>query len=317
MEYLEVLSKVVPVIVLLSLGYVLKIKQFISSPTVGEMKKLVVNVSLPALLFLAFLDVHFKAKYLVVIVVVFLVNILMLLLGGRFKRLFRVNDPYFTLMFTGFEVGMLGIPMFGAVFGVENIKYMGILDIGQELYVWFVLLGIIFSISAGSRDLKKLAASFISSPIIIAIFLGIALNTSGIQAVLKDNKLYVSVINTVELVSQLTIPLILLIIGYEINLDFHRLRLPVKIIGLRLVVLLPLALFIGKALFLNRLNLPGIYYMALLSMFILPPPFVIPLFARDERHDHSYIYNTLSVGTVVFVLLYVILIMYFAAGEIK
>jgi len=41
---------------------------------------------------------------------------------------------------------------------------------------------------------------------------------------------------------------------------------------------------------------------------ILPPPFTIPLFLKGET-DKSYILNTLSLATVIFVFLFAILVL--------
>ncbi len=313
MSYLSILPKVVPVLFLLTMGYIIKLKEFISARTIEEMKQLVVNISLPAVLFLAFLDVNFKREYLLVILVVILVNILMLILGNRLAGVFKVEDPYFPLLFTGFEVGMLGIPLFGAIYGMKNIKFMGVVDIGQELYVWFILLGIIFSLRSGEKNYKSLFRSFITSPIIIAIFLGIIINSSGLASLLSSNTVYVSLINSIDLIASLTIPLILLIIGYEINFNLNNLELPAKIIGLRLIILLPLALILNRYVFTDLLNLDKMYKIALTSMFILPPPFVIPLFIRDDK-NRTYIFNTLSLGTVVSITVYIILAVIYGAG---
>ncbi len=304
MAYLSILFKVMPVLVLLLLGYMIKLKGFLSTEAVTEIKRLVVNISLPALLFLVFLDVDFRVGYFLVILVIFLANILMLFLGRGFAGLFAVENPYFPLLFTGFEVGMLGIPLFGAVYGLENVKYMGVVQIGQELYVWFILLGLIFSLRKEGSNYRQVLQSFISSPVIIAIILGIVVNLTGLNTLAGDSNLYKALMNSLDLIAGLTVPLILIIIGYEINFKTGNLRLPLKIIGLRLILFLVLALFINKYIFTNFLNLNKMYNIALMSMFILPPPFIIPLFIADDE-ENKYIFNTLSLATLVSLAVYI------------
>lgn len=306
MTYLSILPKVIPVLVLLFLGYIMKLKDFISAKAITEMKQLVVNISLPAVLFLAFLDVNFKAEYFLVILAVFMANIIMLIIANTLAGAFNIKDPYFPLLFTGFEVGMLGIPLFGAIYGMENVKYMGIVDIGQELYVWFVLLGLIYSIRSGKRNYKKIFQPFISSPVIIAIILGIFVNSTGLVSFLSSSKIYISLIKSIEMIAGLTVPLILIIIGYEIDFNLGKLNLPLKIISLRLIIFLPLALIINKYVFTEVLNMDKMYNIALISMFILPPPFIIPLFVERDN-DNTYIFNTLSLGTVVSIIVYILI----------
>ena len=70
-NYFEIIPKIIPVFILLSVGYFLKIKKFISSNSISEIKKLIVNISLPALLFISFLDVNLTIEFFFVILIVF------------------------------------------------------------------------------------------------------------------------------------------------------------------------------------------------------------------------------------------------------
>lgn len=300
MSYLEVISEAIPIILLISLGYYLKSIGFISHKVVSEMKELVVNLSLPALLFLSFLEVNFVPKYLVIILVVLFSNLLMLAIGNGIEKLFDFDDPYFALLFGGFEVGMLGIPLFGAMYGVDKVKYMGVIDIGQELYVWFILLALLFKLRGEAKNIKELSLSFVTSPIIIAVFSGIALNSLGLEElILYNNQFGNGFLETIKLISQITIPVILMIIGYEMEFNFKNISLPLRIIGIRISILIPLALIINQFIFTQILDLNLFYKIALLAMFILPPPFIIPLFIKEnERENYTYIYNTLSLGSI-------------------
>ena len=53
MTYIDAFSKVLPVILLFILGALLRRTRFLGESTVGDLKKLIVNATLPALLFLA------------------------------------------------------------------------------------------------------------------------------------------------------------------------------------------------------------------------------------------------------------------------
>lgn len=55
---MQVLEKIIPIFVFLLIGYFFKVKKFISEKTLEELKKFIINITLPALLFNAFL--YFK-----------------------------------------------------------------------------------------------------------------------------------------------------------------------------------------------------------------------------------------------------------------
>ncbi|ACL70976.1 AEC family transporter [Halothermothrix orenii] len=299
LNFIAILSKFIPVVVLMGIGYYLRVKTYISQNTVNDIKKLVVNIALPALLFNSFLNVNFQVNYLYIIIMVFLGNLILLFTGYKFKGFIGVDDEYVPLLFSGFEVGMLGIPLFTAVFGIENVKYIGIIDIGHEIYIWFVLLGILLTLKKGKQSYKQLARSFITSPIIIAILMGMVFNTAGIPGLLKNIYLYNGIIDSISLLSNITVPLILLIIGFELDFKANSVRLPLKISALRLIFAVLVAGLIGFT-FVDFLKLNRMYVLALMVMFILPPPFIIPLFIKEDKDkDKSYIYNTLSLHSLI------------------
>src|SRR6056297_3377903 len=216
-DYLSIMPKIIPLLVLLILGYIFQRTKFLSKNTILEVKNFILNITLPALLFIAFLDIDFKKEYILVIFIVIVINLLMLYLGKIITPFLKKEDPYLKLLFTGFEMGMLGIPLFTAIYGIENVKFIGIIDIGHEIFIWFILLGILFKLRQESKKVNsyQLFKSFISSPVIIAILLGIVANITGLGAVRENSYLVLSFMKTVEMIAGLTVPLILIIIGYE------------------------------------------------------------------------------------------------------
>jgi predicted permease len=81
MVYVEALSKVLPVILLFLLGAFLNRLHFIRSEAIQDMKKLVLNVTLPAVLFLAFSRVSLEARHLLIVGIVFSACVVALLAG--------------------------------------------------------------------------------------------------------------------------------------------------------------------------------------------------------------------------------------------
>lgn len=314
MDYLSIISKVIPIIVLISIGYILKLNRFISTNTIDEIKKLIINISLPALLFTSFLDLELELKYLLIILIIFASNILMLYTGKLIGRFIKEKDSYFPLLFGGFEMGMLGFPLFGIVYGTDNIKYIGILDIGQEFYVWFILLAILLNLKNGEKNYRKLFHSFITSPVILAIIFALVFNLFEIKNFIANNSLLASLLESVNLVGSITIPLILIVIGYEANFKISNFYLPLKIISIRLVLLLILAVILNKYILTGLLNLGRMYNIALMTMFILPPPFIIPLFIKKEEiKGKEYIYNTLSLGLIVSLLAFIVVTVFYSS----
>mgnify|MGYP001113633698 CR=1 FL=1 len=296
---LYLVPKFIPIILLLLIGIVIKRTNFMSELSINELKKFVVNISLPALLFFSFLNTSFQYKYIVIILIIFGLNILMLGIGRLLKILLKIDNKYFTIMFTGFEMGMLGFSLYGSVYGPENISYIGVLDLGQEIFVWFILTSILLSFQNTTINIKSSVKNFISSPVIIAIFLGIVLNICGLSDYLTKNIFLSGFISTLSMISQVTIPFILIIIGYQLNLHFSKLYLPLITIVCRICIMIILGILINSLVFNNLLHLERKFSIALFTLLILPPPFIIPLFMKYNQTElDEYVGNTLSLGTI-------------------
>jgi len=128
---LDVLFKVLPVLLLFLLGYLLGRRNFLSPTTQSELKKLVVNITLPAALFLAFARVSLQPRLLVIPVVIFSACLFVLLASYRLAPKTWLERRNFPHLMAGFEAGMLGYAIFGAVYGQENIYKFALVDLGQ------------------------------------------------------------------------------------------------------------------------------------------------------------------------------------------
>ena len=84
------------------------------------------------------------------------------------------------------------------------------------------------------------------------------------------------------------------------HLQSRALVQPVKTILLRLVVWLPFGILFNLLVIENWLHLDIAFQAAVMTMIILPPPFVIPLFMKKEgEYDNEYVISTLSLATLV------------------
>lgn len=60
----DIINRVLPILLLISLGYFLRRRNFISENSINDVKKLVVNLALPAVLFLSFLQIELEIIFL-------------------------------------------------------------------------------------------------------------------------------------------------------------------------------------------------------------------------------------------------------------
>ena len=94
-QTIRILNQVLPILFLISLGYWINHKNFLAETTVNELRKIVVNLALPAVIFVSFLKVELKSSYFVIFVLTFVLCILLFLLGQLIKKQLDIRYSYF------------------------------------------------------------------------------------------------------------------------------------------------------------------------------------------------------------------------------
>lgn len=91
----EIISKITPVFILIFLGFIFKKKGLIKQETMDEMKKLVLDIALPALLFIIFIHMEIKIEVLGLTAVNILFFCLLLVFTYLIKDLKGISSPPF------------------------------------------------------------------------------------------------------------------------------------------------------------------------------------------------------------------------------
>jgi predicted permease len=299
MTFLQTISTTLPVLFLVGLGMLLRRTRFLQTETIGDFKALVVNITLPLLLFKAFATMQFELRFLLIVASVFSACTLVMLISSKLSFLPGLASPYSSFLMAGFEAGMLGYAVFAAIYGESNIPRFAVIDLGQVLFVFFILVTRLEVKQSGHLSARETAWQFFKTPVIVGVLAGITANLSGAYAFLDGLPILSSLLRTAEILAALTTPLVALIIGYELHFQAGSLARPAQTVALRLVIWLLLAVGFNILVIRNFLGLDPTFEAAVLIMAVLPAPFVIPLYLREgEQAERDYITNTLSLGTV-------------------
>ncbi len=307
-QTIQIINRVLPILFLIFLGYWIRRKAFLAEATIDELRKVVVNLALPAVLFISFLGIELRPSFFVIFGFTFSLCILLFLLGQFLKKQLKIEYAYFPYLTTGFEYGMLGISLFGGAYGLEKIGYIAVVDLGHEIFIWFVFLPLLLIKRDGAQNPADIGKSFLSSPVVMAIIASITLNVLGLRETLYQAPVTGAVMTTLDFLGNLTIPLILMIVGYGIRLDGHGLQDALRVVAIRLGLLIPLALLVNIYVIRGWLQLDAFFEAALFTLLILPPPFIIPLYRRRDvsTAEKQYINNVLMVHTVISITVYIV-----------
>lgn len=294
------LQKVLPVFLVLSLGVLCRNRALISRDGVNALKKVAVDIALPAVMFSAFATAEYSFKSVCVPLVMFALCCIALFLGFLLCRRLKIGGRLSPYVAAGFEAGMLGYALFAILFPGEKVSSFAMVDLGQVLFVFTV-----YKISlAGRSNVKDALREALSAPTVWAILLGLFVGATGLYDALKPSGINQVLDSLTDFVSAPTSVLILLAVGYDLSPSQIQWKKIGSLIGLRLGVS---ALLLGAALLLDSFVLGGMMHPgALLLMFVLPPPYVLPVFAdvEDERADVS---SALSALTFISIILFAIM----------
>ena len=295
----SVIQTALPVFLALALGMFCRSKGFLTRDGVDALKKVVLNLTLPFVLVEAFATAEYTAAALLLPLLMFGICCLALGLGYLAVRIFRVKGRLTKFLFSGFEAGMLGYALFVLLFPDHSVSEFALPDIGQTLFV-FTLYKILLS---GKTDVKAIGKDMATTPILWAVVAGVLIGATGLYGKMEQWGVAGILTASTSFLSAPTGMIILLTVGYDLVIKEIPWKKTAGLIAMRLGIMV---VCYAVAVVLNRAVLGGILFEgAMLLMLILPPPYVIPVFA-DEPEERVQISSALSALTLVTMVLFAV-----------
>ncbi len=324
LKVLNAAGSLAAIAILLAAGVVLARRGLLGDRAVDALKALITQLTLPLLLFRAFLRLEPNSHNAVLALAVFASCAVMGGIGVVAARALRLPGTETRLLFQGFEAGMLGYAFFAALHTGERLPAFAALDVGQGVYVFTVLL-VQMSIleqhrtreltlvgtagsgtTPGDDDAPKITFPWrdvVASKVLWAIFGGLAISLAapGIAASLAGPDGFAAAV--FDTVGGLTTPLVCLVIGASLAAGVPRDAAIVKVVALRTLVGLGLGLVFGL-LIVPALGFSEWYTKAAIMLFVLPAPFVIPVYYKRST---AFVGSVLTLSTAVSIALIAVL----------
>ncbi len=302
----EAMPKIIPIILLVTLGYLIQRNQWANDSEMGKIKTGIIQLALPAVLFMTFKDMDLKKEQLFTTLAFFMMMWFVYGVGrviSRFVGEYRELVPF---MVTGMAFGVLGIPLYAAVYGMENIGVISIFGVGHESFVWFVYLTLLRKNFTNQSFGRDTIIGFLRSPVIISIIAGVAVNLGGLNSLFETNVLVKGIGLTLTSLGGVTTPLIFIVVGYGIKLEKAFVRPAVKLLLIRYIVLIPTC-YLLKYLVIDRIvgDVTPLYNMAFFTFMVLSPPYMSGIFigAYSSKENTYVTNNVLVLGTVMAVVI--------------
>ena len=301
----EILSKVLPVLVMIALGRLCETKRIINDEQHAGLKAIVGDILLPVVLFQAFFTADYGKRMLLVFVLVFVGYGAALAAGYALRRFVKPYDRFMPLLMASAEGGMLGYALYALLCGADQTKTYAMVDIGQTVFAYTVFLTALKAAGGEKMTPKFIMKNIVTNKGCIGMLSGIVLGALGVYRAIDGTAAGEIVSSLLSFITAPTSALILIIMGYQLHASKQLLRPVLTTMGLRLGVLAVVCAAVSGILFAVIPFDKGLL-LALMLQCTLPAPFIIPLYA-DLGDDAEYVSTTLSLGTVLAVLLFFLL----------
>ena len=303
---LSVLEMVFPIVLLLGLGTLCRRKQLLTLDGLAGLKSIVGNICLPVVLFNAFFTARYSLSVLLTFLTVYLGFGAALLAGFALRKLAAPHGKFFPFLLTSAEGGMLGYALYGVLMGEQS--GFAVVDLGQTVFAYTAFLGTLTLVDGQTPSAGKLLRNIVTNKCCIGMALGIALGVAGVGGWMLSRPAAGLVTGTISAITAPTSALVLLIVGYELELDKKLLR-PVAVTVLTRLALMGGLLVLVSFVIFRIIPYDPALQIALMILYALPAPFIIPLFA-DVGGEGKYISTSLSVHTLCTVLLFAVIAAY-------
>lgn len=304
---MKVLEIIMPVLVMILLGIWCRKKNVLTQSGIDNIKSLVTNIMLPVAIFHALATAEYTGKIGILVGIMFVMLLISFSVGFLLKPLLEAPyKKYLPYMVCVYEGGMMAYPLYTSLCGSEHLSQIAVLDIAGLLFGFSVYMGMLGQTENGGKiSAKALFFSAVKTPAFVASVLGIAAGLTGIISRLVESSfggVYLSVENI--LTTSVT-SMILLVVGYSMELTRELIRPCIKTIVLRVCVqavmmagvLLAVYFLIGSS---QLMDLAIILYMA------APATFSMQTFLK-KKESSAYVSTTNSLYCIVSILVYMVL----------
>ena len=294
---------IVPIFAAIFLGILAKRKQILSAEENRGLQQFVMKIGLPCVIFNSCLtaNIGVESLGLMAMVLPFVLISTLWAFSARKKQLPHHNLP---MLFCAQETGMLGIPLFMILFGVDQAYRIGILDITQAIVVYPVI-GILSANTGENPTIKSIIKSVCTSPLLIMCALGLTLNLSGLRDALQNIGVLGIITESTGFLAQPVSAIMIFSVGYNFSLDSGSRGTIIKISTIHFCLFALSGLLIQAGLFLLP-SIEPITRWSILLYTTLPASYLAPGMGRTDE-DRTMASGVCSILTIVSLLIFCVI----------
>jgi len=215
----DLFLNILPILILLGFGYVLRKIEFFGEVAVQKLFALVGQILLPCVIFNSILHLDIRTEHLAISAAYFVFLVLLLVLSALVFKLLHLKRRFFIFYTSCFSFGTMGIPLFSTTFGAENMEYLVALGVGHELYFAIVFITAARIVLRGEKFSTRTVLKNLTSPLFCMVMAALFLKFTGWKALLEGSILGNSLLITIEKIASITTVITMLVVGYRLHFE--------------------------------------------------------------------------------------------------
>ena len=311
---MNALSTLFPVLFMVILGLVSRIKQWITPEQKEGANNIVFNVLFPILIFNILLTSQIESSAILIVTYVFMAFVLVMIIGKLITKFTGGKYSHISyFMLTTCEGGNVALPLYTSIVGVAYASNTVIFDLAGVLIAFVVIPIMVAKKSSGNTTFAQLLKKIFTNSFVIAVILGLALNLTGIYQMLSNSAFLDIYTNTMTTATSPIMGMILFIIGYNLKINLETVGSILKLLLVR--VLFYGLVILGFFIFFPQLMVEKTYLIAVILYFMCPTGFALPMQISPlykEEEDASYASAFISLNMVVTLIVYALLVLFVA-----
>ena len=215
-QWMTVLQIITPIFAAVGFGILAKRKNMISAEQMQGLQQYVMKFGLPCVVFNSCYGAKISAEAVTSMALV----VPLVLLSSVWA--FRSREKWggyhnFPMLFSAKETGMLGIPLFMTLFGVEQAYRVGVLDLAQSV-IAIPCIAILAADAGKNPTVGEITKKVVKSSLLIMSVLGLVLNLSGAAAWMNGVGIGGIITETTGFLSQPVSAAMLFSVGYNFSM---------------------------------------------------------------------------------------------------
>lgn len=309
---MTVLTTLFPVFFMLLLGLVSHIKGWVTVDQKNGANSIIFKILFPVLVFNLMANANIELSHISIILYVYIAYLVILVIGKfitpHITKKYQKFAPY---LLTVVEGGNVALPLYLSIVGQSSTTV--IFDLGG-IMICFITIPILIAkeVSAGS-SYKDIIKSIFTNTFVIAVIFGLFMNFTGLYELLLASSFGDMISTTINQVTAPIIPMILFILGYDLNIDSHNLKpvlrlIAVKFIYYAFVILGFFVLFPELMADKSFMMAPIIYFMCPTGFGLMP--IIEPLYQDED--DASFTSAFVSIFMIITLFVYTMVVIFIA-----